>query len=146
MADQKISALTSYTPLINTDVIPVVDVTTGTTKKVTVANLKASIINIYTATATTLSLTTTASQKVIVWAKGDAAFVDNLTFTVTLQYNGVTKDTASLRETNNTGSSTAPFSTMYTETPGAATHNITVVSSSGSATLADVVIIAMVIG
>ncbi len=39
MADSKISALTSYTPPISTDVFPIVDVTTSTTKKITVANL-----------------------------------------------------------------------------------------------------------
>ena len=39
MADSKITNLTGYTPPIATDVIPIVDVTTGTTKKITVANL-----------------------------------------------------------------------------------------------------------
>jgi hypothetical protein len=39
MADTKISNLTSYTPPISTDVMPIVDVTTSTTKKITIANL-----------------------------------------------------------------------------------------------------------
>lgn len=39
MADAKISALTAYTTPISTDVLPVVDVTTVETKKVTLANL-----------------------------------------------------------------------------------------------------------
>jgi len=39
MADQKISQLTSYTPPIPTDVFPIVDITNGATKKITVGNL-----------------------------------------------------------------------------------------------------------
>ncbi len=39
MADAKITDLTAYTPAIDTDVLPIVDVTTSTTKKITVANL-----------------------------------------------------------------------------------------------------------
>ena len=39
MADSKITALTGYTAPISTDVLPIVDVTAGITKKVTVANL-----------------------------------------------------------------------------------------------------------
>lgn len=41
MADQKITALTNYTPPIPTDVLPIVDVTTPATKKITIANLSA---------------------------------------------------------------------------------------------------------
>jgi len=43
MADKKISALDAYTPPIATDVLPIVDVTLGATKKITVANLQAYI-------------------------------------------------------------------------------------------------------
>jgi hypothetical protein len=43
MADAKITALTSYTPAIDTDVLPIVDVTTSTTKKITWANIKATL-------------------------------------------------------------------------------------------------------
>lgn len=39
MANAKISDLTAYTSVINTDLLPVVDVTAGATKKVTRANL-----------------------------------------------------------------------------------------------------------
>lgn len=39
MADLKISQLTSYTPPIPTDVLPIVDVSTSGTKKITIANL-----------------------------------------------------------------------------------------------------------
>lgn len=43
MSDTKISALTSYTPAIDTDVLPIVDITTSTTKKITWANIKATL-------------------------------------------------------------------------------------------------------
>ena len=39
MPDQKISALTNYTPPISTDELAIVDVTTTETKKITVSNL-----------------------------------------------------------------------------------------------------------
>lgn len=43
MADQKITDLTGYTPPIDTDVMPIVDVTVGATKKVTWANIKGTL-------------------------------------------------------------------------------------------------------
>jgi hypothetical protein len=45
VADQAITQLTAHTSVISTDVVPIVDVTNGTTKKVTVANLIPSGIN-----------------------------------------------------------------------------------------------------
>jgi len=53
----KISALTSYTPLLDADVLPVVDTANATTKKITWANFKLSI-KTYT---DTLYLTTSSS-------------------------------------------------------------------------------------
>jgi hypothetical protein len=43
MAEVKISALTSYTPAVDTDVLPIVDTTLTTTKKITWANVKATL-------------------------------------------------------------------------------------------------------
>jgi hypothetical protein len=43
MADTKISDLTSYTPAVDTDVMPIVDTTLATTKKITWANVKATL-------------------------------------------------------------------------------------------------------
>lgn len=43
MADQKITDLTAYTPPIDTDVLPIVDVTTSTTKKITWTSIKAAL-------------------------------------------------------------------------------------------------------
>lgn len=43
MADQKISTLTNYTPPLDADVIPIVDTANTTTKKVSWANIKATL-------------------------------------------------------------------------------------------------------
>lgn len=43
MADIKISQLTNYTPAVDTDVLPIVDTTTSTTKKITWANIKTTL-------------------------------------------------------------------------------------------------------
>lgn len=43
MSDQKISGLTAYTTPIDTDVLPVVDITTPETKKITWSNVKATL-------------------------------------------------------------------------------------------------------
>lgn len=103
--------------------------------------LVASVLTIETTTGVTHSLTTTASQKVIIWAKG--IITDDANPQLTLKYNGVTKDALSFNGTNST-SAYYPFSMMYTETPGAGTQNIVVGTSGG--TLYQVVIIVMKIG
>ena len=43
MADKKLTELTNYTPPIDTDILPIVDITTSTTKKITWANVKAAL-------------------------------------------------------------------------------------------------------
>lgn len=95
-------------------------------------------LTIETTTGVTHSLTTTAGQKVIVWAKGDysgSASSDS----VVLKYNGVTKDTVAIDGIDASNESNA-FALMYTETPGAGTHNVTVTSGYG---LGNVVIIVL---
>lgn len=47
MADLKITELTNYTPAIDTDVLPIVDITTTTTKKITWANVKDTLKNYF---------------------------------------------------------------------------------------------------
>ncbi len=79
---------------------------------------------IATAATTTLSLTTIASQRVIVWAKGYLNTSGTST-SVTLAYNGVTKDTVTMGIATVTNWR-IPFALMYTETPGAGTHDIVV--------------------
>lgn len=108
------------------------------------SSVGATSVATYTASGTTLSLTTGANDKVVVWAKGGVtAPVGSPGLTISLKYNGTTKDSTVLGATAQyTGASDA-FALEYTETPGAGTQNITVTTSSGS--LSDVVIIAQVI-
>lgn len=98
---------------------------------------------IETTAGATHSLTTTAGQTVVVWAKGSATNGSDSTSTVLLNYNGVQKDTVSVGYPSSGGNKPSPFSLMYTETPGAATANITVTTGG---TASDVVIIVMKIG
>lgn len=96
-----------------------------------------SPFSVETTSGTTHSLTTVASQRVVVWAKGWlSADVNNRT--VTLKYNGVTKDSVTIDESD-TAAGNIPFALLYTEIPGAATQNITVETSGG--TLNDVKIL-----
>lgn len=90
-------------------------------------------------TGATHSLTTIAGQKVIVFVKGNFSITSagSQQVDVVLKYNAVTKDTVTVYNENVT--TTRAFALMYTETPGAATQNVTVTSSTG--TLANVVII-----
>lgn len=107
-------------------------------------NNTSKFITITTATGTTLSLTTLAGQKVIVWAKGVFADNNTLDISVYLKYNGVTKDTCTMNIPTTGATYKYPFALMYTETPGAGTQNITVETTADS--IANVVIIAQVIG
>jgi hypothetical protein len=91
-------------------------------------------------TGVTASLTTTANQRVMVWAKGDIV-PGQATRTITLKYNAVTKDTVVVIESSVGSTRRWPFALMYTEVPGAATQNITVNTSGG--TLANVVIMVL---
>jgi hypothetical protein len=55
MADAKISALTSYTPALDADVLPIVDTATTTTKKITWANIKATLLSYFNAIYSTIA-------------------------------------------------------------------------------------------
>ncbi len=93
---------------------------------------------------TTHALTTTANQRVVVWAKGDVTNAgDSVAFATTLKYNGVTKDTVNYQNSARPDVVNG-FALMYTEVPGAATQNITVTST--ASTLSNVVIMVMKIG
>lgn len=96
---------------------------------------------IETTVGTTHSLTTIAGQKVMVWVTGVLRCVSAGTSTrlVSVKYNSVTKNSATIYNENVT--TYRPFSLMYTETPGAATQNITVTTDAD--TLADVVIMVL---
>lgn len=88
-------------------------------------------VTLETSTSTPYSLVTVAGQIVMVWVKGTFFPNDGTTsYTITLAYNGVTKDVASADVGN--FADTVPFALMYTEVPGAGTHNITVTPQVGS--------------
>ncbi len=91
--------------------------------------------------AATHSLTTTATQKVVVWAKGSLAktAAGATSITISLKYNNVTKDTVVPYNENTT--TNRAWALMYTETPGAATADITVTTDGGS--LSEVVIMVL---
>ena len=103
----------------------------------------ASTVTIETTAGVTHSLTTIAGQRVIVWAKGNSNKSAAGGATVTLRYNGVVKDTVVVGLTLSTSVLEAGFSLMYTETPGAGTQNITVITDGG--TLTNVRIIVQII-
>lgn len=115
----------------------------NSTKLATTAYVDAasSPVSIEVTSGSTHSLTTTAGQVVVVWAKGDSPGDSGFEATITLKYNGVTKDTVLCRDANNTG---VPFCLIYTETPGAATANITV--ETDRTALENVKIVVMIIG
>jgi len=69
MADQAISALTAYTPPIDTDVFVVVDVSTGETKKITWANLR-GLSTIFKNGTTTYDLATASGNQTIAHGVG----------------------------------------------------------------------------
>jgi hypothetical protein len=123
--------------------VPVAPTATGGTNTTQIATtafvLAAGLPTVETTAGATHSLTTTAGQKVIVWAKSDLSTVGGTT-TVTLKYDGVTKDTISFDASGDTRSLTM----MYTEIPGAATANIVLATDVGS--LSNTVIIVMKIG
>jgi hypothetical protein len=109
------------------------------------SDVGANAMTIETTAGVTHSLTTTAGQKVIVWAKGGVtAPLGSPGVIVSLKYNNVTKDSLTLGATDQAADAADAFALMYTETPGADTQNITVVTSAGS--LSDVVIIVQIIG
>jgi hypothetical protein len=111
--------------IVNADISPSAGIVQS--KIAAQANANADIVSVEIGSATPYSLTTVAGQRVLVIASF------NLTggagaCTVDLQYNGVTKH--SIASMNN--ATTQGNCMMYSEVPGAATANITIVPSAGS--------------
>lgn len=83
-------------------------------------------VTIESTSGATHSLTTIANQTVMVWASGQIHFNGSgAAKNIALKYNGVTKHTYDV-DTTSSGGDRFAFSLMYTETPGAATEDITV--------------------
>lgn len=78
---------------------------------------------------TTHSLTTTANERVIVFAIGNTTQASAQGSTVELKYNGVTKNSVKVGNTSVSNSLSLAFTTMYSETPGAGTADITVTAN-----------------
>lgn len=97
----------------------------------------AAIRSVETTAGATHSLTTVADQVVVVFAKCWIEQAGTAT-QISLKYGGVTKDVITADGTANPDSKTACL--MYTETPGAATADITV-DDNGVGTLSDIKII-----
>lgn len=107
-------------------------------------SLLTNALSIETTTGATHSLTTIAGEKVFVIAKGtcaNTAIGSTEDITITIKYNSVVKDTVIFNPGNETD--TVPFALIYTETPGAATQNITVQHTGNNATLSNIVIIVL---
>ena len=126
------------TPTLPTGTVATTQTAGDSSTKIATTAFVAGLNTIETTTGTTHSLTTTAGQRVMVWAKGTRTH-DNSDYVVTLKYGGVTKDTVKIN--GSSSSDFVSFALMYTETPGAATADITVETSGG--TLSDVVILVL---
>lgn len=103
------------------------------TQKAVKTYVDTNTVAIETTAGATHSLTTTAGQTVWVIAKGYCVQTGG-TSTVNLKYGGVTKDSCNTGDNGGTNDS-APFCLMWTDTPGAATADITVTDGSNVASV-----------
>jgi hypothetical protein len=78
MADLKISQLTDYTPAVDTDVMPIVDTTLTTTKKITWANIKATLKSYFDGIYSTGVVPTKATAGELDTGTDDAKFATAL--------------------------------------------------------------------
>jgi hypothetical protein len=102
LADQKITELTNYTPPIPTDVLPIVDVTTPETKKITIANLSAYLAAL-TETLTNKTLTSPKiNENVAITATAtELNYTDGVTSAIQTQLNTKAVDADVVHDTGN---------------------------------------------
>jgi len=86
VADAKISELTSYNPPVSTDVFPVLDIATTTTKKITLANISAYLASL-AQTLTNKTLTSPVLNDPVIngTPSGTGVSVDNSAITLALR-------------------------------------------------------------
>lgn len=122
MADAKISALTNYTPPLDADVVPIVDTANVTTKKVTWANIKATLKTyfdtLYPSGSGTSSGTNTGDQTItnssdatshtvtLSASGGSVQFIEGSNITLTTGGTGST-GTVTIAASGSVGASTA---------------------------------------
>lgn len=98
--------------------------------------IEADTVETTVCASTTCSITTTGAEMVVVWAKGVMGMNGSGEVSVSLNYNGVGKDTAKCRWSASS-SDLCAFSAMYSETPAAGTVNITMSQSGGNGTISN---------
>lgn len=102
---------------------------TGASLVITATQLAAFAV-VETSTASTYDFTVDGSQRVIVFCKGNLDNTGNETVTISIQQEGVTKDT--VVSNMSTAGDQMPFSLMYTEVPANGTYTLAMTEDSGS--------------
>lgn len=90
-------------------------------------NDNTGLVSVQVSTTGSISVTTVANQRLVVFAAGEPAGAAGMQ-TVSLRYNGVTKDSRG----ESTGATHNSFKLQYTEVPGAGTQTIDLAISGGS--------------
>lgn len=128
MSDQKISQLTNYTPPLDADVLPIVDTANTTTKKVTWANIKATLKTyfdtLYPSGSGTSTGTNTGDQTTVSGNAGTATALQNARTIGTITGDGTSAGSSFDGTANNTNALT--LATVNSNVGSFTNANITV--------------------